>query len=236
MSLDCIILAGGLGTRLKSIMNNKPKCLALINGQPFLKILIESLAKRKINNFILALGFGADDIIELIYEDWAKKYNIKFIIESEQLGTGGSVLNIFKIFNLKESLVVNGDSLLLGNLSNFLSPLNNFAGEYMRIATFKVNDKVRYGSLVVNEAGMIISFNEKNINGVGLINGGLYYIDSFALKDFKSDKKNVSMEKEIIPYLIINNMLFSQELPGPFIDIGLPDDYFYLNKHLYLFS
>ena len=112
----CIVLAGGLGTRLSHLLDGKPKCLAPIGDRSFLEILLESLYIRGISNFILALGYKSDLVLSEINSSWARKYTISYNIEKEPLLTGGAIKNVLESFQLDESLVVNGDTLISGDI------------------------------------------------------------------------------------------------------------------------
>ena len=103
-----IILAGGFGTRLSSVLNGLPKPMADINGTPFLELLIQNLIKNGYSNFILSLHYKADLIINYFKD---KNYNIMYMFESKPLGTGGAVSYIIDKFSLENFVyVVNGDS------------------------------------------------------------------------------------------------------------------------------
>ena len=120
----CIILAGGLGTRLKSEVSSLPKCLAPVRGHSFLELQLRSLAGRGLDHFILALGYRAGDVMKEIAADWARQYRIDVVTEGTALGTGGAVKNALRCSSTKEAIVVNGDTFVGGQLNRFWTPRN----------------------------------------------------------------------------------------------------------------
>lgn len=223
MSTTCIILAGGLGTRLKSAVPNLPKCLAPIAGRPFLEWQLKSLAKRGIHHFVLALGHGADDVLKAVRQPWAQDLAIDTVVENELLGTGGAAYFAMSKMGLSEALIANGDTFLGGSLKSMLMPLSIQSGEWMRIATVQVPDRSRFGGVVVDDEKRVTAFLEKNHTGSGVINAGLYRIH----KKIFEDEVNAafSMETLIMPRLVNKGALHARGLEGPFIDIGVPHDY-----------
>lgn len=224
MSVPCVILAGGLGTRLRSAVPDLPKCLAPIAGRPFLEWQLRSLFQRGIDTFVLALGYGSDQVLSSLSEPWARSLSIKTFIESELLGTGGAARFAMEESNLDEALIANGDTFIGGSLKAMLAPLDLADGELMRIATVQVPDRTRFGGVVVDQAQRVTAFLEKDQAGLGQINAGLYRIHRDAFSSENQD--NFSMELKIMPQLLAKKGLQCRELAGPFIDIGVPADYY----------
>jgi D-glycero-alpha-D-manno-heptose 1-phosphate guanylyltransferase len=229
MTASCIILAGGLGTRLRSAVPDLPKCLAPIDGRPFLEWQLRSLAQRGVTHFVLALGHGAEQVQEALGQLWAQQLAIDYVIEREALGTGGAALFAMNEAGLDEALVANGDTFLGGSLAAMLAPLDLEGGELMRIATVAVPDRARFGGVAVDGAGHVTAFLEKGQADAGPINAGLYRINRRAL-DGHADR-SFSMETLIMPHLVAHRAHVARELSGPFIDIGIPDDYRHFNAH-----
>jgi D-glycero-alpha-D-manno-heptose 1-phosphate guanylyltransferase len=228
-NIPCIVLAGGLGTRLRKIVPTLPKCLAPIHGHSFLELQLQSLVKRGVDKFILALGYGADQVLDAINESWAYKLNINYVIEDEALGTGGAARLAMARFNLDEALIINGDTFIAGGLDEMLVPLNNSEGELMRMATLSVLDRSRYGGVEIDNSNYVLKFLEKGQTGLGRINAGLYRINR---QIFKGEHfSSFSMELDIMPQLIERRALKTCELTGPFIDIGIPNDYDLFAEH-----
>lgn len=230
MIVNCVVLAGGLGTRLRSAVPNLPKCLAPIAGRPFLQWQLLSLADRGVNHFVLSLGHGAEFVLDSINEPWANGLSISTVVEQDLLGTGGAASFAMNMAGLDEALIVNGDTFLGGSLQGLISPLNINDGELMRIATVQVTDRLRFGGVALGDKKRVISFLEKGHNGAGLINAGLYRVHRDA---FNVETRDVfSMEMDIMPRLIAAGALSACELAGPFIDIGIPEDYRLFDTHI----
>lgn len=223
MSIPCIVLAGGLGTRLRSAVPDLPKCLAPIAGRPFLEWQLRSLVERGIKHFVLALGHGATDVLDSLRQPWARSLSIDTVIERELLGTGGAARFAMDESGLKDALIVNGDTFLGGALQTMLTPLDLDGGELMRIATVQVSDRTRFGGVAVDAEQRITAFLEKGQTGAGPINAGLYRIHRNAF-DYE-DQGTFSMETQVMPRLVAKGALQAREIVGPFIDIGVPADY-----------
>lgn len=225
---SCIVLAGGLGTRLRNAVPLVPKCLAPIAGQPFLRWQLESLAQRGVEHFVLSLGNGSSQVLEALQDPWATKLRIEYVIEDGALGTGGATRFAMAQSNLNEALIVNGDTFLGGSLDVMFAPLDIEHDELMRVATVNMQDRSRYGGIEVDQENHVINFFEKGQAGPGQINAGLYRI---GIKAFGDGSNSVfSLETEVMPKLVVSRSLQARELAGPFIDIGVPDDYYLFNK------
>lgn len=223
---SCIILAGGLGTRLAPLLNGKPKCLAEINNKSFLKILLNSLLSRGISNFLLALGKGHQQVIEEINKPWANNLNINYIVEQKQLGTGGAIKNALYEIDNDECLVMNGDTLITGDLNLMKKKLDIYNSEFIRIGLVKVSNSSRYGRVRIDENLYITNFSEKGESGQGLISSGFYRIKKDIFKSIKSEV--FSFEDFIITEIKKNKSTKGVILNGSFIDIGIPEDFNYL--------
>lgn len=223
MSVPCVVLAGGLGTRLRSALPDIPKCLAPIAGRPFLEWQLQSLVERGVERFVLALGHGADQVLESLAKPWAKGFAINTVIERDLLGTGGAARFAMAASNLDEVLIANGDTFIGGSLGAMLAPLDLSGGERMRIATVGVSDRWRFGGVSVDAMKCVTDFLEKGQSGAGQINAGLYRIHRSAFDG--QIESAFSIETEIMPRLVAKRALQARELAGPFIDIGVPDDY-----------
>jgi D-glycero-alpha-D-manno-heptose 1-phosphate guanylyltransferase len=222
MSIPLVILAGGLGTRLQSVTNGKPKSLVDVNGFPFLYFLLNNWVNQGIDNFIFSLHFESNQIIEYIESQKTtllKGCTVRYIIEEELLGTGGAISFAIKQESINGFfLIANGDTYLSNGI-NELKSLNRSA-----IAAVDVVDASRFGTLNILENGQIIEFLEKDLNHKsGKINAGLYLLHS---NDFELiNKKKFSIETELFPVLAKNKSIWACSLDAEFIDIGVPIDY-----------
>ena len=223
-SSACIILAGGLGTRLRTAIPNKPKCLAPINDSSFLEIQLEALVRQGINNIIISLGYlGGLVEVELNSMNLPKPIKIRTIHEKKPLGTGGAILNAMDQFNLEECMVTNGDTYLSGSLQKMTSPLSLDAREISRMAVIEVANRSRYGGVELVDKN-VTGFLEKGLTGKGFINAGFYRVNKKIFDKNKPGDK-FSFESSILPALAKNNQLFYFEMDGDFMDIGIPEDY-----------
>ncbi len=213
--MEAIILAGGFGTRLRSVCNDRPKPMAPIHGKPFLHYLINYWANQGIDHFILSVGYMHELIINY-FSNCYQNISIDYAIEKEALGTGGALLHSLPY--LKEQnqpfLVLNGDTFFTIPLKKF-SLLGN-----CHLALYKVKKNKRYGGVSINKKKEIQMLKHQISP---LINGGCYLFKPKALSSFK--EKILSLENEIIPYFIKKKSCYGTVFQKPFIDIGIPEDY-----------
>lgn len=235
MIKEAIILAGGLGTRLRSVVPDLPKCMAPVSGKPFLHYVIAHLKKEGIQNFIFSVGYKSESIINFVNKEFLSvtkeaapadrqdPENFQFSIEEEPLGTGGAIKLSCKKVSDHNVLVCNGDTLFkihLQQLSNFhlqhnadctlcLKPMNNFE---------------RYGVVEINDDGSIKSFEEKQFYKSGLINGGVYALNT---KNFMKEDlpEKFSFEKDYLEKYVAKRNMYAVIQDEYFIDIGIPEDY-----------
>lgn len=221
MTVPCVVLAGGLGTRLRSVLPDLPKCLAPVDGRPFLERQLELLKRQGIDRFVLSLGYGAAQVQERI-AGWSGQFDIiGCVVEHEPLGTGGAIQFAMREAGLQEALVVNGDTWVGGDLSAMRAPLAG--GELVRMAIVEVPDRSRFGGVAVDPNGRVTRFIEKGQSGPGPINAGLYRV---AAKTFgAADSGAFSFESQTMVRLTARGQLGATLVAGPFIDIGVPDDY-----------
>jgi D-glycero-alpha-D-manno-heptose 1-phosphate guanylyltransferase len=219
----CIVLAGGLGTRLRSAVADLPKCLAPVGARPFIELQIDTLLTAGIDDVVLALGYMADKVIDAT-QGIAGGARIRHVVEPRLLGTGGAVAFAMDRLELDEVLVANGDTFLDGDLRGMLAPLDRSAGELLRMAVAKVPDRGRYGGVQVDTQSRVQGFLEKGEQGPGWINAGLYRVHRSALPVARDGA--YSLESEVLPGLVQRKAVTAQRMDGSFIDIGVPDDYY----------
>ena len=216
---EAIILAGGKGTRLSSVIKDIPKPMATISGKPFLEILIELFENKGIDHFIISVGHLSDYIIDYFKQ---RKLNVKitFSVEKEPLGTGGAIRLAMNKIKGDFALILNGDSYFNVELNDL-----NLIQDVKKPTIFcrYVNDVSRYGKVIVN-GNKIEKFAEKNSNGPGIINGGVYIFPKKILEKYPLHT-NFSIESELSKNLTKNNHAQAIVSDGYFIDIGVPEDY-----------
>lgn len=221
----CIVLAGGLGTRLRSVVQDVPKGLAPVHGKPFLAWQVMSLTERGIGRFVFALGHGSAQIQRAVQE-WPQASAVTCVVEPTALGTGGAIAHAMDAAGLEEALVVNGDTFVGGPLDAMLAPLALAQNDLLRIAMVEVPDRSRFGGLETDDHGRVTRFLEKGAQGPGVINAGIYRVHRRALPRAGADQPSAySLETEVLPQLASQGAISSARMAGPFIDIGVPEDY-----------
>jgi D-glycero-alpha-D-manno-heptose 1-phosphate guanylyltransferase len=214
--MEAIILAGGFGTRLRSVCSDRAKPMAQIQGKPFLKHLLEYWTCQGVSHFILSVGYLHQGIIHYFGKNY-RGIPIDYAIENEPLGTGGGVLQSLFYLRHPESifLVLNGDTF-------FDVPLAAFSHKgKVTLALYKIEKNTRYLGITLDDCSKIQNFNDPNSQ---LINGGCYLFDKKSLTRFQQ-KGPLSLEKEVLPILISEGSCYGQPFGGFFIDIGIPEDY-----------
>tara|TARA_B100000767_G_C19737697_1_gene524653 strand:- start:59 stop:787 length:729 start_codon:yes stop_codon:yes gene_type:complete len=219
-----LMLAGGFGSRLKSVVPDVPKPLAPVCGRPFIIHLIENLIYQGAREMVILLHYQSDLIQTVISEYIAREYmhtvSVTFVVEEIPFGTGGSISNAVRSLKISDTfLVINSDTWLGNGLKdiNVSSPNS--------IATIEVADCSRYGSVII-EGNEIKRFVEKGkVYGGGLINAGLYHLNIDLFSNF-FDVSNFSLENDVFPLAVENGILKAIEINTDFIDIGIPEDYF----------
>lgn len=223
--MQAVLLAGGLGTRLRSVVNDRPKPMADVLGYPFLEYLILELKKHGITKIVLAVGYMGESIETYFGTGEKLGIEIRYSYEKEQLGTAGAIKNAAQHILDSEFFVLNADTFYQ---AAYLDALRLFRMEQadMVLVLRKVDDISRYGSVRL-EGTRVEGFNEKiSEQRPGLINGGIYIMKKQVL-DCIPEGKKCSLENEIIPELLKSGKNVRGTInEGYFIDIGIPSDYF----------
>ncbi len=218
--MKTIIIAGGLGTRLKSVLPDLPKSMANIAGKPFLEYLILQLKTQGIKDVVLAVGYKAECIKDYFKDGKNLGMNIVYSCEDAPLGTGGAVKKAFLLVEDEYAVVINGDSIFDINIDSLVKSHLRMKAN-ITIASKRVSDSSRYGSIVIDSIGNIIRFSEKALKVQdGLINTGIYCINENVANSIPDG--NLSLERDIFPKWI-NKGLKSVAYDGYFVDIGLPE-------------
>lgn len=225
--MEAIVLAGGFGTRLSTVVSDVPKPMAPINGRPFLEYLLDDLNEKGISRVILAVGYKK----EIIKSYFKKKYkNIDIIYSNEDipLGTGGAIKKALILAEDENIFIINGDTFFDVNLKEMYQ-FHKKNNSKLTLAIKEMEKFDRYGSLIL-EGDKIIKFEEKKYVDKGYINGGIYLINKELLK--KEEKENFSFEKEILENEKFMIEKYGYEAEGYFIDIGIPQDYYKFEKRI----
>lgn len=229
--IDAIILAGGKGTRLQSVVSDLPKPLAPVNGRPFLDILLSQLDRCGcVNRLVLAVGHKSETVIDRYKDCTVYGFKILFSVEREPLGTGGAIKMALPLTESQDIMVLNGDSFVEVDIPNLIRE-HNSKNALLTMVLTEVDNAGRYGAVRVNRDKTVTAFEEKNDDyGPGLINAGIYILNR-KLFDGIQDGKVISFEREILSDLI-HGEATGYVTKGKFIDIGIPETYRISDEYL----
>lgn len=225
--MEAIILAGGEGTRLRRVVNDRPKPIADINGQPFLNYVFDYLISQKCTRFIISVGYKKEMIKSSIGPQY-KGVPVTYVDEDEPLGTGGAfVKSLNEIKNDRSFIVMNGDTSFEPNLTALEKTMHSNSAD-ISLALFKADENDRYGHVeVINSRVKFDTQNRKALAGE-LAYGGISIIRSKAvLNYFKLNLKKFSFEDDFIKNTSSNGAIMTGLVfDNVFVDIGIPEDYF----------
>lgn len=218
-----LVLAGGFGTRLRSLVSDVPKPLAPVAGRPFIVHLIRQWVAQGVSDFIFLLHYEAGKIESLLDElsgdDEFSGVTFKVLVEKTPLGTGGAILNAVQFFGITQGFMVANADTWLGSGVEKLAVMKSSA-----IGAVKVPNTQRYGALKLSE-GKVSSFEEKTASvGEGYVNSGLYHLLPEVFEGFQNGT-SFSIETQVFPKLVASRQLGVIKLTEGFIDIGIPEDY-----------
>ena len=219
--MKAIILAGGMGTRLRERVPDLPKPMAPVAGRPFLEFLLDCLIRGGVEEIILSVGYRADSIKQHFGESYCD-LGLSYAVEDKPLGTGGAIAHALKNEGHDPVLVLNGDTFLDLDYAAFIDWYLRSPTDVAMVLK-EVCDVSRYGSVLV-ESGCVSGFFEKGGEGAGLINAGVYILNPVVFEDIDI-QKNFSFETDLLqkncnalsPRAFITDAYF--------IDIGIPSDY-----------
>jgi D-glycero-alpha-D-manno-heptose 1-phosphate guanylyltransferase len=227
---EAIVLAGGFGTRLQSVVKDLPKPMADVNGKPFLTYILDYLIDYNYTKVVLSVGY-LHEKIETFFGTQYKSLQIEYAVETEPLGTGGGIAFAMSFCKSNNILVLNGDTLFKADLFSF-EQFHARCNSLLSIVLRHVADTSRYGRVNVNDKGQILNFTEKNkASGEGTINGGIYMINREFIQKLTLPQK-FSFEKDLMEKYVSTMPFYALESDGYFIDIGIPEDYERAQKEL----
>jgi D-glycero-alpha-D-manno-heptose 1-phosphate guanylyltransferase len=229
--LEVLILAGGLGTRLRPVVSGVPKPMASVSGRPFLEYILDYWIEQGATSFRLSVGY-LGKVIENHFKSSYRGIDIQYFSETSPLGTGGGILN--SIDGITESfLIVNGDTffeVILEDLKVFHE--ENRAA--ISFSMFMTSNKKRFLGLKTDGIGKIICLNADQSSKSFYANGGVYLLNPNVLDSFLPRRGiRLSFENEILPSLLKSGAeMYGKLFPGSFIDIGVPSDYLQVSSIL----
>ena len=224
-----IILAGGLGTRLRKVVADLPKCMAIVNGKPFLSYVVEYFRTQGIRNFIFSLGYKHEIIIEYLERAYSSLMadhpfmTFEYSIEGHPLGTGGAIKKACTYCKCENILITNGDTLFAVDSEKALA-FHIVHDADCTIAVKPMKHFSRYGVIKLKPDRSVKSFSEKKYYEEGLINGGFYVLN---VKRFlhESLPDKFSFETDYLEQLYHERKMYGLVQNEYFIDIGIPEDY-----------
>jgi NDP-sugar pyrophosphorylase family protein len=222
--IDVVILAGGLGTRLRRVLPNTPKVMAPVDGKPFLRYVIDRLGRSGARRVVLSLGHLADDVVDYVDgQDW---HGIEVVshVEPEPMGTGGALREVLPLVGSGTVMAMNGDAFARAGLDSFVD-FHRSSGATISILLTFVHDVGRYGVVEADDDGRVRSFDEKpqSGDGGGYVNAGVYLFQRTAIEGIATGRP-VSLEREVFPREC-GRGLYGFRGSFPFIDIGTPESY-----------
>jgi mannose-1-phosphate guanylyltransferase len=221
-STDVLILAGGLGTRLRSALPDLPKVLAPVAGRPYLHYLLRWMARFGARRVVLGLGYRADAVHRFLAENEFPDLQITTVVEPGPLGTAGALRFARHALTTDPVLVLNGDSFVDADLCALLTQ-HRAAGALGTLLCVEVDDAERYGRIEIDSSGRITGFREKSAErGVrAMINAGVYVLSAKLLDDIAASNAR-SLERDVFERLPPASLA---ALTGTysFVDIGTPD-------------
>ena len=222
---SAVILAGGLGTRLRSAVPDLPKPMAPISGRPFLEYLLNYWISQGVSRFVLSVGYRHEAIVQHFGPRY-KGVEIEYAVEERPLGTGGGFLAAAEKVGRREPfLLLNGDTYFEVDWN----VLHAYALEHDAdwcLSLFRTSEKGRYMGIEVSSEGRITSLKSGIEQGSRLANGGVYWVHPRVLSRAPSVDERLSLEDDLFPRAFAaGRRLFGIEFKGTFIDIGVPEDY-----------
>jgi D-glycero-alpha-D-manno-heptose 1-phosphate guanylyltransferase len=222
---SAVILAGGLGTRLRSAVPDLPKPMAPISGRPFLEYQLDYWISQGVSRFVLSVGYRHETIVQHFGLQY-KGVEIQYVVEERPLGTGGGFLAASEKVGRREPfLLLNGDTYF-GVDWNVLNAYALKHDADWCLSLFRTSEKGRYMGIEVSPQGRITSLNSGVEQGARLANGGVYWVHPRVLSGVPRAGEKMSLEDDLFPSAFAaGRRLFGVEFMGTFIDIGVPEDY-----------
>lgn len=218
--MEGIVLAGGLGTRLRSRISNIPKTMAPIGGRPFLEILLKRMVGAGCTRIVLSVGY-LNEVIRNHFGNYFHSTELIYVIENAPLGTGGAIRSALEMTRENSVLILNGDTFLEVDLRLLLGA-HLAAGRPLSLSVTEVPDVERYGGVMIDDES-VTGFAEKGHAGEGWINGGVYAMRrDFPWPTHLPDR--FSFENDVLAPQVSSIKPLAFRCRGQFIDIGIPED------------
>lgn len=223
--ISAILLAGGMGTRIRQLFPDIPKPMIPLAGVPIVEWVVRLWALQGVRHFVLSTGY-LGDVIEQHFAGRAELRGLKIdcVRESSPLGTGGALVFAVQNARVREHLLVgNADSLASVGIGSCLGQFVSRRADVLIGTAFR-DDTSQFGSVEIGQDNRIVSFGEK-LPGPGFVNAGMYLTSRDCVSRFTSERP-LSIERDIFPRLLADKALFlSHPIQGEFLDIGTPAGY-----------
>jgi D-glycero-alpha-D-manno-heptose 1-phosphate guanylyltransferase len=226
--MKAIILAGGLGTRLQGVVQDVPKPMAPVDGKPFLEYLILQLKKWGITEIVMSVGFKQEVVKSYFGTGSAFGVAIVYSEEDQPLGTGGALRKAISAIEDPCCIAMNGDSFFNVDIRNLIQ-FHASRPALITMSLAQVKSGKRYGNVAIDEHGMILNYQQEGSEAPSLINGGVYMMHRDVLNYIPDGK--ISLEARVLPLLKKDQRLFGKIFDAFFLDMGIPDDYFWISRH-----
>lgn len=220
--MEAIVLAGGLGTRLRSEISSLPKVLAPINNKPFLTFLLHTLQRYGVRHCVLATGYLHDKVYQAIGVEYAG-IQITYSREPQPLGTGGALHLALNRTSEDYVLILNGDTLFNVDLRKLMDWHQEKRAD-ITIGLCEMRNIARYGTVTLGRDDRVVSFQEKQHRDIGMINGGVYAVRRGIFESFDLPNR-FSFEDDFLQKHCEILRIHGFVSQGYFIDIGIPEDY-----------
>ena len=220
-----ILLAAGLGTRLRPLTDTTPKCLVPINGKPLLEIWLERLTQAGMGPFLINTHYLSEQVEKFVVSS-PYKDQVTLVHEPELRGTAGTLIENLNFFQSQDGMLIHADNYCLADLSAFKQAHSDRPIECLiTMMTFRTNDPSACGIVELDNRGVVIGFNEKVFNPPGnLANGAIYTLSTEVLKKLSSDLYNAKdFSTEVLHRFM--GKIYAYETTEIFIDIGTIDNY-----------
>ena len=216
------ILVGGLGTRLRSAVADRPKVLAEINGRPMLSYLLDQVAQAGVRRVVFCTGYRGEQV-QAAFGTRYGALQLEYSQEPTPHGTAGAIRLALPVLQSDPVLAMNGDSVCEADLRAFYTWHCGRGASASLLLTF-TPDVARYGQVQTDPDGKVRSFQEKgSVTGLGWINAGIYLLSRASIETIPVDRA-VSIEGEMFPAWIGQD-LYGYQSQGRFLDIGTPESY-----------
>ena len=220
--ITAVILAGGMGTRLRSVVSDLPKILAPIAGRPFITYLLDQLLTNGFRHLVLCTGYKGEYVEEALGKKY-KNLTIEYSQETKPLGTGGALRFAVDRIRTETIMAMNGDSFIDADLTDYLDKYFEKRYKASLILT-RVSDTSRFGRVEIDNAYRVARFVEKGEDAdPGWINAGVYLFQKKMLESIPPAEP-FSLERGFLP-ILVGKGLYGYRCEGNFIDIGTPETY-----------